>query len=76
MLLITHAVECDNVPVGKSIRGEYETLTLLRPITDEQTIVTTVSNIDMKGSIPISIVQKMIEKQHDEFVLLKDGMEN
>lgn len=75
VLVINHSVQHDNVPVGKPIRGALESLVLMTPIDDDRTSVSNILRLDMKGNVPATMMNKLVEKQHDEYVLLKDGME-
>lgn len=76
ILIVNHSVESDDVPKGTPIRGVYEGIYLIKQESENQTLVSNVTKIDMKGNVPANLVNKMIEKQHDEFVTLKEGMEH
>jgi DNA-binding transcriptional MerR regulator len=75
VLVVNHSVQHDNVPVGKPIRGVLESLVLMTPIDSDRTTVSNILRLDMKGNVPATMMNKLVEKQHDEYVLLKDGME-
>lgn len=73
--IIKHNVDHKDRPKGKNIRGLISEMILIQPTTDTQVRVTSVLNLDMKGSVPASKMTKIIEKQIEEFSNYKTSMD-
>ena len=73
--IFNHCTEHDEVPEGKPIRGMMESAILVQPISEGKTLITKLQMLDMKGNVPGSMMKKILVKQHEEFISLKDSME-
>lgn len=74
-IIVNFPVEHESAPEGKSVRGDQRTLFVFKPLSDTETELTNILNIDLKGKIPGFITSKVSEKQHDNFKQLRTLME-
>lgn len=76
ILILQTSVEDSRIPETKCVRAEaIITATLLEDV-EGGCKVTSIQNMDPKGSIPTSFVNMMAGKQHDQYVALKKKMES
>ena len=67
----------DRIPETDSVRAEaIINGLLLEKVSSSTTKITSVTNMDPKGSIPSSFVNSMAGKQHDVFVAVKKRLES
>lgn len=76
ILVLQTSVQDSRIPETKCVRADANILATLLEDVDGGCKVTGIHNIDPKGSIPASLVNKMAGKQHDQFVALKKKMES
>lgn len=75
-IIVNYGVELDDYPpTSKPIRGETRVLFWLKRISDDQTEIINMLNMDMGGSLPGMAQSKIPEKQWEELKNLKAKME-
>ena len=70
IVIVKHSVDHKDRPKGKNIRGNITEMILIQPTSDINVRVTSVLDLDMKGSVPTSKMTKIVEKQIEEFFFI------
>lgn len=76
ILLSNHSIEPSKDEYSSSVRGRVNAIFLFDPISSHSTRVINVLNVDLKGSIPRIVTNKMADMQLDAFALIKRKIED
>ena len=73
--LTNHSIEYPEIDPKDSVRGSVYSLYLLESISRHCTKVINVLNVNLKGSVPRFVTNKMADTQHESFNILKKKIE-
>ena len=75
IVLVNHSIDYPEISSDGAIRGKVNSIFIFEPLSKKSTRILNVLNVDMKGSIPRFVSNKMAEAQHESFSLLRSKIE-
>lgn len=75
-LLSNHSIEYEDGSGSKAIRGRVNAIFLFESVTSKRTNVINILNVDLKGSIPSLVSNKMADMQHESFDIIRKKIES